>query len=1166
MYWSMRRKRMRTEMVVCGFLLALSLLAAGCADEAGVESGESVDELQSNLVCPEGQIPYRPSPTPLSRYSQDYESRAGGDAALTVEPPPSINVQRISCGTSVEEKGDAVGFARSQCDGKQECRFVASCVDDYFVEYGCGDRDAEGNANLQKATPENGFVNIDCRPTEASSESQEVKTVCIPQQCHGRARRDINMQCVADPTKLEVRVSGVFSNVGGVPIPKYHTQTDRNRARLSNHPQIGDDFSSAEILYPDVPYEISFKGVFAFGEDFVPDLTTWVVWMDDTFVHRDGEKTVQGFRCVPFSADVRKTDASTDRERGGWSGYNWLPPGREFSVNRTSAFSADCVDSRLAIQDAARNAGLSVKEFQAEYTYQHSNLHLSYDLEGRTVHHTGISYDSPEVMAENTPQCAPNPPELFYDAATQTYDMRSYYAQRRVYSMGKRFKFAPKGLPRRAQIGPIDIEARSDWNIRVSSLTNPPLPVDLRWYAANLDKNNPHHPWPEGNVEVGKGWRTNNPNDNFGVPNLRAKIYVFPRGALPEDRDLEHGLLASIPLNDGRPEGKTETINIPATARVKDLFTRSSSDHYISGDSRQFWLYYCIESDRGIFQPWGWPDSTVRAPSYAADLGSKWDQDANLKSKMNSSLYLDYSVATLQNLQLTAPFDYYYPPEWNRPPLRGCRVSPRALNVHIDRFETPVEPIASTGYSGAQSTSATGDASMSGQNDNDNQVTCEGMGTDCEETQRGASRTGGSGARSFFQVNTTATRTPGTDVSAGMTGEMLGYMLIDPEDEESSSSPWPNAPTSNPVTLSFSPDWDSLRDALNRASSGVGVAEWNTGRYAGIQGLGLAWGVKFRWQVGPVPVLVTIAATVGVSLEFTASFQFAPGDDDAYPCLSATSPCVTVHTSAATFADANEACNVSGGRLMELSSATEAASFMSSVGSSEPWVGAQLAYRHPRAQCSGSTYQSSQCDATSRTEYRWISSGTAFANQEGFGTTEFDDSKVFDIPNATNLRTRYPTKAAVYYRRDGTLGTSAATTRRPYLCYHDAAERESFLKWSLGLGLGAAAGFGITGCVPSDNPGFCLGANMNLVSMSISPTYSNVYHWLYRSGESEPFGRRGNTNISIPWALNLFEGSVTASISVLWFTLQWALLSYDGIEIASGKLLDINVPTIENWQ
>jgi len=110
-----------------------------------------------------------------------------------------------------------------------------------------------------------------------------------------------------------------------------------------------------------------------------------------------------------------------------------------------------------------------------------------------------------------------------------------------------------------------------------------------------------------------------------------------------------------------------------------------------------------------------------------------------------------------------------------------------------------------------------------------------------------------------------------------------------------------------------------------------------------------------------------------------------------------------------------------------------------------------------------------------------------------------------------------------------------------------------------------AAGFGLTGCAPDDNVGFCVAASFNVVALTIGPVFSNVYHWLYREGESSPFGRRGSVGISVPWTLSVFEGAVQASVHFLWFSSEWIIAAYDGITVAEGTLLDWNSPVMEDF-
>jgi hypothetical protein len=194
-----------------------------------------------------------------------------------------------------------------------------------------------------------------------------------------------------------------------------------------------------------------------------------------------------------------------------------------------------------------------------------------------------------------------------------------------------------------------------------------------------------------------------------------------------------------------------------------------------------------------------------------------------------------------------------------------------------------------------------------------------------------------------------------------------------------------------------------------------------------------------------------------------------------------------------------------------------------------------------------------------------MSNSVAFASNVWGASPDYDSSSLFNATQS-GLATSYPYDRGITYRANGSLGSADVDFQRPFLCTFESADRERFFRWQLALNMGAAAGFRLQGCVPTENPGFCLAASFNVVSFNIGPVYENIYHWLFRAGETAPYSRRGNTNISVPWALKLFEGAVTAAVNFLWFSINWNLVTYDGITAAEGKLYDSNTPVIESLE
>lgn len=1148
---------MRHQLSILLLVVTLSLTLSACTDGSETEDfdGSAHFGLDESISCPEGEVGWRFPKTPLNPDTEEFVQQSGGSAVVEITDRFAIEIQTATCGGAETAE---LALIRNQCAGSLNCRYTPTCGQSFDITYTCGVRDTDSNGvqRTYTATTTGGVVEPGC--TQPAREVIEVETrvECVPRECHGRARRDLNMRCVENPSATEVAMRGgfgsdVFDDSYWI-FPRLSPQTPRNEQLLAQ--QEGE--VRGEHLYPGLPYSFALWLEFWYG--LVPEESSVVVWMSDNYQHQSTGQLVEGFRCVAFKRDLRPEVA--DR----------IGDDQKFTIIFTGAISEDCASGgRVSEDNAAKRLGISLGEFRQNYAYYNSKMRASYDMEGNTVWHkpTWFRYARDlEYLAYNEPECTPNPQDFFYDANTGTYDLIAYYGQREFVEPDL-VEFVEPSMGRRAYILPGPIRARSALTIRTTSNLNASLPINLNWDTANLNQENPFNPWAEG-VEIGAAWEAGKslPGANFAPTNLRASVFIYPWGAQPREGELYSYKIGEIPLQSLGREGSVETVNLPISENVKRYFTRQSSAAYIEDDTRLFRLFYCIESDDHPQRP-GYAFKTRQGLEYydcpnrdfcAHELDQNYVIRENITDPNSTVLEYTLELDTVRNAnQASQPFGM---------PMRGCRVSDVPLRVNIDRFTTPLEPIASAGATGSTSNRASGDEKMSGSNDNDKEVNCTGVAQDnCVEAVSGGNRTEGENGQSTYNLDSRLARRPGEQVSSSMTAEMLGFQLIDPMDPASSSVSYPadtETVASTPVAFSLAPDWDGIKASLQRASAGR-AEEWDTGRYGGQMGLGVGWGYKWRWQIGPVPVLVSFTFTVGASVALEAEVQFRPSPDQAYPCIG-TEPCYVKFSQPASFRDAARTCNLKGGRLAELSSQVEANALDQVRGQDEIWLGAQLAYRHPKPACA-TNYNSSECLPQSRTEYRWMSNSQAFATNQASGAPTFFSANIFNALQS-GLGTRYPNDSAVVYRPTGNLGSLGVDNQRPFVCSFDPAASQRFLRWQLALNMGAAAGFNLTGCVPNDNPGFCLGAGFNIVALSIGPKYESIFHWLYRPGESEPFSRRGNTNVSVPWSLKLFEGQVVASVNFLWFSISWNLVSYDGITAAEGKLYDADTPVIESLQ
>ncbi len=1164
----MIQTNLRFPLLILG--LAAGLMAASCGEQGTGNTSDSSQHhkagLDQSIPCPDGEVGWHFAAHEIDHNTEEYDRRAGDNAQVDVQPRRAIDIVSATCDGNADAA--EVGKLRDACSGKQSCDYTASCSGSYTLTYVCGTGDVDSNGTQNEYSVTNsdadnsGQLTLHCeQPTDAPPAAQE-STVCIPRQCHGRTRRDENMQCVPDPTKLE---TSVVAAIEKGPTPKYKTQTQHNLDTM-----FGGHEPSYPYIYPNMPYKFSM--LFGFENNLVPEVSTFAVWVEDKYVNLDDKtKAVYAYRCTPFKVDVHRDDP---HDLGKDLDGNWKPNTAVYRMDVTKTLSNDCfdtikkdgTDTRInlgSLKDGAVRAGVSLSKFKQNYTYAKSTMRISYDMEGRSVWHKNAAGLTPEQLAKDAPECTPNPPSFFYDAQSDSYDLRGYYHQRDL-GWSKDVNFVNDGFPRRVEVGTTDIKPRRELTIRTHASYNPSLPIDISWYAVNYDEGNPFNPFPKHKTE-GAGWRTNEDADNWGPKNLRAVIYVYPKEDSYHSHQLEAlNKLGELPLKDPIPGGKTDTVQIAITNRVKKLFSDPQSPAYMANDTQAYELFYCIESDnptpRNHADQWHYALSGIRSHGFVnTAMDEAYWGLLKHPHRPNYSVYLESKEETDAR-----PYDYpghlrQYGWTW-----RGCRRSKVPLIVHLDRFVTPTEPVSKHSYDGMPAQNKTGDDKMSGTNDNDSQVTCnDATKTDCAQTRDGQNRTGGPGGHSTYDITTASRHKQGDSVSADLKGELFGMQLIDPSDPVSSNLHWPHGGDIAPLNITLEPDWDGLRTALQAAAQGNRLGlDWEEGRYGGAMGLGVGLGLKLRWQLGPVPVLVTFSVTVGVSVQFVANFYFDPGDD-AYPCLDSTARCLEKIDTPATFADAKHDCAVKGGRLAELSSRDEANQVLSGQPDSDMWLGAQLAYRSPSVQCD-TNFNSSLCTPDSKTQFRWVSNSAVFAKATGEDEPTINPQQLYGSPT-TDLTTRYPAQAAVYMSSGGTLKTADVGAQKPYVCAFEPAAKETFFKWDMAVNLGIAAGFGVTGCTPDDSIGFCLGASFNVVAMSIAAVFSNTYHWLYHDGDSSAFGRRGNTEISIPWSLYIFQGAVNASVKFLWASVNWTIAAYDGIKVSTGKLLDVNMPVMEDF-
>ncbi len=1172
---------------------ALTSCASADDDEAGLET--RAQEQEGNTpVCPDGHIPWTFKSTSIGKGESGVLNTLD-DGTVPVEHPWAIEPQTATCDSvNVSGQRDADGDGRPDrqwtedwnqlrkaCAGNLSCEFEPTlCTGAFSAEYTCSasDRDEDGEQRVYTATrASDGTFSMACAQPESQKVTVEAQSSqkCILAECHGRTYRDpVTMECKADSTKEEAGLTtfGWFtyeSGSGARPADIRPT----HRVQSSYNQEFIDQFDLIERVYTGAVYEFPIH-LRLDARLPLPRRSTISVWVADYFdiTNANGVKRPSRgyYRCLAFEEDLYSSD------------FTGLGPGI-YAKKVNHVFSDECIKGETSL-------GSAIKDLEEgdRIDYKFSTFVMTYDIEGRTALHENLTLspgsEPGKQKIDTNPLCTPNPVEFYYNGATRIYDMASYYRQRPSRTYGKTFKFEQTGsiklgkIARLGEIGGVGVEARKK-EIILSAQSPVPqaLPVEITWLSRNFYRDHMFQPFYDIDKEgMSAGWFSGKPEEGMELPNLRADVYLMKSNA-GFNGDWANALfVGKIPLDSSglstegnAPFGKTDSKNVLIPRSVVKAFMKSSGPHYIGPDDgpQRYDIGYCINSDAKYGSGGdAFSDHPDAIGSYLDQRSPTW-QYIRILGGSRSRIWGNYvesdepgmtpSVAVIKSGRKNAFV------------RKDCTWQTTPLMIDVDYFETPQLPISSTGLSGSQSNTTSGDGTMSGQSDNDSQEDCDDPGKQsCDDTFVAGTRSEGADRRSYFNISSESDRTQGSEVSASARGTMLGFTVLDPADPEDSTlqSPtteslgWPSRNSNNStLSISITPDWDGLRNKLNRAMTGTSV-EWETGRYGGIMGLGVGWGIKNRWLIGPVPVTVIFTVSVGASVSLSFNIQFVPSEDEQYTCLDTQGQdCVQYVNETKSFREAVKHCNISGGRLAEARTQAEATALLDAIpANTQPWIGAQLAYYHPDPQCKTS-FDAALC-AGNRTHYRWVSDNTTFA-----ASREADvNGEIFAL-DATRLDTRYPNDAAIYYdSASSTLNSDSIDIPRTFVCQYDAAAKQDFLKWGFSLGLGLAAGFGLQGCVPSDNPGFCLGATLNVVALTIVPALSNSYHWLYRqSSDSTAFRRNGNTNINVPLTITLFEGAFKAVASFLWFSVSWTIASFDGIKLLEQTLYDFNLPVSE---
>ena len=373
----------------------------------------------------------------------------------------------------------------------------------------------------------------------------------------------------------------------------------------------------------------------------------------------------------------------------------------------------------------------------------------------------------------------------------------------------------------------------------------------------------------------------NQEKPSYAPHNIRAEFFLEPLDAQKlQLNEMFDYPLGSVALTRPNTEGRTQTHTLSITPDKAKYFTDSSKLTYIAPtngdfDTKTFRIWYCIEADshhsKGQYALSSNPNDLGQGYATSVNLSQSVDSDTNLTATLAVDSYKEADAHS------TWYKTHYYGHNISR--FIGCRPANQLLTVKLDRFVSPLNPVASSGFSGTTSERESGDSTMNSTLDNDSEVECPDDPTkrSCNEVAKNGNRTDGEGSRSIFEINAEADKEFEGSIELSLWGEILGFTVVSMSDPITTKVAYPSAQTATASTVraKLAPNWEPVEKALNRAF-GKGVMEWDTGRYAGAMGLGVGWGYKFMIHAGPIPVLVTFSITTGISSSSSRSSSLHP--------------------------------------------------------------------------------------------------------------------------------------------------------------------------------------------------------------------------------------------------------------------------------------------------
>jgi hypothetical protein len=1135
--------------------------------------------------CPQGQIPWELNADGVDPLGELFQRQSGD----TFQPPAilsyPITIESSRCGTPGFGSEDA--RLRTECDGRNTCTPTPVCPGQFEVTYSCGVGDHLEQGRVAR-TSNRGRLSLQCSFAPPVGEARPTRSVCVPKLCRGRSRRNAELQCVPDLTMPVLPYSDAQRNQTLV-FPFFTVDRPISEApnlaslalvdwRLQNAgwAQLSDLYrgrsQTRERLFENGVYTVRTElPVGASEAAFSTPGMRAHVWFSDVW-DIDGQR-VESFRCLATAMELGDT-----LDRAKRPVQQLVLPQDCFGPQRLEASRREAIRRRFGRSDAQPR----------QATLLHSEGHVSLDMEGRTLLVTG---EQTQVTA-----CAPNPPAFFYDAASNTFDLVSYYQQRRVTTLRepttgttRRFEFtwAPQ-----VTFGVLEAEIR-DPVITAYQYNEVPtrFSLDITWYTAFQSMYQPQSSEAFLRDRASEGAVTT--ERSVRQPRLEAYLYELQRPSTRVETFQTNGYpaIASVPVTTAEPTGSTVSVDVNIPADILRRFFDASRRYFIpiSDTSARFGVLVCFVS--------GDSSRVSLRPSVVAPFDPTW-MNIFIPGNVRAHPAMDAALSQVLGARpgrRTSPWGSAIP-SWHERLVqqtndrwyldgtpRGCVWANQQLVIQPDRYLRATAPVLDSPWRGQVQPNESGDEVGSARSDGAMGQTCERLpGSETQEQcrsslQQGTTSNGSEFNDSVYNLEFAATLVEGTAFRVASVGEIFGFQLMDtygievdlsnlPDDDEEDEG-GEDPPTSGigikfdieyddgELTLSAFPDYEAAATQLNRGRPESSRLQWEGDDD---DGLALVFTYSQKIKIGPIPGEVTFTSSVGASLTASFTYRWRRRTGEDYACLGATEACLTPRTGgdSLTFQEAADFCAESGGRLADPTSANEAARLRTlapSLAADRFWVGGQIGTRFADSNCAARPEL--PCAAGAWNTWRWLQNDALYRSEAGAIVSA-------SYHNGGEAVGPVTLPAGLTLGRGDVLSATRAADRQAFVCYYLPAERTRYRELGASLIVGASAGIGLGVCVPSSKIGICLEGNLKIVNIEFGPEFSK-WDWLIVGVPGEPTLRASSTDVRVGLDITLFSAELNAIVRAWIFSRRWNIFHYPGLKILASTLYAYSEPSFE---